>query len=328
MGERRERLEEWARRQLDWPQAQIEPASADASFRRYFRIRQGESSYILMDAPPAREDCTPFVRVTRLLLDLGLHVPQILAQDVERGFLLLSDMGQRLYLDELSEATVERLYGDALSALATLQSCAPLDCGLPPYERGLLLAEMALFRDWLLARHLNLALGEAEQADLDASFRLLAESALEQPRVCVHRDFHSRNLMVSTYHNPGILDYQDAVIGPLTYDLVSLLRDCYIAWPRARVERWALGYFELARQSGILRPEQADEKRFLRWFDWMGVQRHLKAAGIFARLCHRDAKPGYLQDIPRTLGYVCEVCADYPELRSLGLLAQRALAAL
>ncbi len=281
-----------------------------------------------MDAPPAQEDCAPFLRVTELLLELGLHVPRILARDAEHGFMLLSDLGSRLYLDELNEATVERLYGDALSALATLQSCAPLDCGLPPYGRVLLLSEMSLFRDWLLAKHLDLSLSEAEETGLRDSFRLLAESALQQPAVCVHRDFHSRNLMVCANHNPGILDYQDAVIGPVTYDLVSLLRDCYIAWPRARVERWALDYFELARQRGILRPDQATEQQFLRWFDWMGVQRHLKAAGIFARLNHRDAKPGYLQDIPRTLGYVSEVCAGYPELESLRMLTQRALAAL
>jgi aminoglycoside/choline kinase family phosphotransferase len=183
--------------------------------------------------------------------------------------------------------------------------------------------EMGLFRDWLLYRHLAMQLEESEQQVLQQAFDLLAEDALSQPRVCVHRDYHSRNLMRAEQHNPGILDYQDAVIGPLTYDLVSLLRDCYIAWPRQRVEDWALGYYELALQCGVFRPDEADEHLFLRWFDWMGVQRHLKAAGIFARLNHRDDKPGYLQDIPRTLAYVVDVCGRYRELAGLGGIVQR-----
>jgi len=326
LGERRERLESWARQQLGWHDAVLTPASADASFRRYFRIQRDGQSYILMDAPPDREDCRPFVYISRLLRDLGLHVPEILAEDTAQGFLLLSDLGSRLYLDELNEANVDRLYGDALGALATLQGCGPPDGRLPRYDRRLLLAEMSLFRDWLLGTHLEMTLNDRERQRLEESFESLVANALEQPVVCVHRDFHSRNLMVSDHHNPGILDYQDAVIGPVTYDLVSLLRDCYIDWPRSRVEGWALGYYELARQTGILRPGDADETCFLRWFDLMGVQRHLKAAGIFARLNHRDGKPGYLADIPRTLGYVQAVCQRYPELADLALITERALA--
>jgi len=322
MGERRASLQSWAGEQLGWSNVELKPASADASFRRYFRVERDGNSYILMDAPPEKEDCAPFVRVSRLLRELGLHVPEVMAEDV-RGFLLLSDLGHRQYLAELNECTVDRLYGDALGALATLQSCVVADCGLPAYDRELLLFEMSLFRDWLLEAHLGLQLDDTERAGLTRIFDTLADSALQQPAVCVHRDYHSRNLMVSDYHNPGILDFQDAVIGPMTYDLVSLLRDCYISWSRERVEDWALGYYELARQTGILRPDQADEQQFLRWFDWMGVQRHLKAAGIFARLNHRDGKPGYLQDIPRTLGYVQEVCTRYPELEELGVLAQQ-----
>ncbi len=184
---------------------------------------------------------------------------------------------------------------------------------------------MGLFSDWLLDRHLDMHLSPAQQQALRLSFESLAQSALQQPKVCVHRDYHSRNLMTSDVHNPGILDYQDAVIGPVTYDLVSLLRDCYIAWPRERVERWVLGYHELALQTGILRPGQADEETFLRWFDWMGVQRHLKASGIFARLNHRDNKPGYLKDIPRTLGYVIDVCSRHPELEELGAIVEDAV---
>lgn len=327
MDERKERLEGWARQQLGWPTAVLTPASADASFRRYFRIEQPGKSYILMDAPPEREDSRPFVRISRLFLELGLHVPQIHAVDLAQGFLLLSDLGHRVYLHELSTDNVDRLYGDALGALATLQSCGPVD-GLPTYDRELLLFEMSLFRDWLLGTHLDLPLTDAEQAQLRRVFGVLADEALLQPAVCVHRDFHSRNLMLSGFHNPGILDFQDAVIGPVTYDLVSLLRDCYISWPRQQVERWALGYHELAQQMGILRSREISERKFLRWFDWMGVQRHLKAAGIFARLHHRDGKPGYLGDLPRTLGYVRDISADYAELEPLGVIAGRALARL
>lgn len=328
LDKRRESLQDWARQQLNWPNASLTPASADASFRRYFRIQGDDTSYILMDAPPEREDCEPFVHVSQLLLNLGLHVPEILARDVEQGFLLLSDLGSRLYLDELDENNVDRLYGDALGALATLQSCGPRDSGLPPYDRELLMFEMSLFKDWLLGTHLDLPLDAGQQAQLQQVFELLADNALQQPRVCVHRDYHSRNLMVSEYHNPGILDFQDAVIGPMTYDLVSLLRDCYISWPRQRVEAWVMGYYELAQQTGILGPGRVDEQQFLHWFDWMGVQRHLKAAGIFARLNHRDGKPGYLDDIPRTLGYVQDVTSRYPELDTLRSIIARVMARL
>ncbi len=323
MTDRLDLLRQWATRQLDWPAMDLVPASSDASFRRYFRVRHGDDSYILMDAPPQQENCQPFIHVSGLLLDLGLHVPEVLASDLQQGFLLLTDLGSHCYLDALDDSTADRLYGDAMGALLTLQSCATPDCGLPDYGRDLLLGEMALFRDWLLDRHLGIRLDETQAAALDTAFGQLADSALGQPQVCVHRDYHSRNLMVCEQHNPGVLDFQDAVIGPVTYDLVSLLRDCYIAWPRERVEDWVLGYHELALQTGILRPEQAGEADFLRWFDWMGVQRHLKAAGIFARLNHRDGKPGYLADIPRTLGYVTEVCARYPELNIVGELAAK-----
>ena len=218
----------------------------------------------------------------------------------------------------LDEETVERLYGDALGALATLQACTPDNAALPAYDRVLLLNEMELSREWLVGKHLGLSLDDTQTGVINSVFELLAENALAQPRVCVHRDYHSRNLMQTASNNPGILDFQDAVIGPLTYDLVSLLRDCYIEWPRARVEDWALGYQDLALQSGILHAEHDDPQQFLRWFDLMGMQRHLKAAGIFARLMHRDGKAGYLQDIPRTLGYVVDVAGRYDELHVFG----------
>ena len=321
MSQRLELLHRWLQHDLGLPAYELTPASSDASFRRYFRVAFNGESRIVMDAPPEREDIRPFVQIGRMLLEIGLNVPRIEAENIAQGFLLLSDLGQQQYLDALDETTVERLYGDAQGALLTLQACGPQEEALPPYDEGLLLREMELFREWYLGRHLGLELGPSEQQVLDRAFYLLADSALAQPRAAVHRDFHSRNLMVAP-HNPGILDFQDAVYGPVTYDLVSLLRDCYISWPRQRVEGWALGYHDLALESGILRAR--DEERFLRWFDWMGVQRHLKASGIFARLNHRDGKSGYLKDIPRTVGYIREVAARYRELADLAtLLAER-----
>ncbi len=315
MAQRRQELELWLRQACGLEEFELEPASADASFRRYFRVRLADgATRIAMDAPPEREDCRPFVEVAARLEAVGVHAPRIHAQNLEQGFLLLEDLGDRLYLDELDEARVEGLYGNALGALMSMQACID-PAGLPLYDRALLLEEMELFREWLLETHLSMALTGAENQMLDRVFGLLADSALEQPRVFVHRDYHSRNLVAGVSPEPGVLDFQDAVEGPVTYDLVSLLRDCYIRWPRERVLEWAWGYFQLAVQSGVLR--EAHEADFLRWFDLMGVQRHLKAAGIFARLYHRDHKPGYLGDIPRTLGYVTEVGRDYEALRPL-----------
>ena len=318
MPERLEQLKNWLDNELNFSEYTLRPASADASFRRYFRVLHAGVSYVVMDAPPEKEDSQPFVTISKMFFDLGLNVPEVIDESLEQGFLLLSDLGSAPYLDVLNEETVERLYGDALGALATLQACTPQQASLPSYDRTLLLNEMELCREWLIGKHLGVSPDTVQTGIIDAAFELLAENALAQPRVCVHRDYHSRNLMHTGINNPGILDFQDAVIGPVTYDLVSLLRDCYIDWPRARVEDWALGYLDLALQSGILRAEQDDPPQFLRWFDLMGMQRHLKAAGIFARLKHRDGKDGYLQDIPRTLGYVVEVAARYDELAAFG----------
>ena len=322
MSERLAQLSEWLSGEVGLKDFQLTPASEDASFRRYFRVAGNDKSWILMDAPPEKEDCRPFVDIARQLGGLGLHVPEISAEDLEKGFLLLEDLGSLHYLDALNDETVDRLYGDALSALAVIQACGPRT-GLPPYDKAMLLRVMELFREWLLGRHLNLELSSDEEQMLDETFEVLAANALEQPRVCVLRDYHSRNLMVTGSPNPGILDFQDAVIGPVTYDLVSLLKDCYIDWPRSRVEDWVMGYFELAVQSGVLRNEHED--RFLRWFDLMGVQRHLKAAGIFSRLNARDGKPGYLGDIPRTLGYVVKLKKTYPELEELAEFCKTAV---
>ena len=320
MDSRFEQLQDWLRTVAGINDFVITPASADASFRRYFRVRFDSTSRIVMDAPPEQEDCHPFINVSSLMAGIGLHVPVVLRQDLQQGFLLLTDLGERMYLSELNEDTVESLYGDALEALLRLQSHGAAE--LPPYDRELLMNEMELFRQWYLQRHLGLQLTANENAIIDAAFTYLAEQALQQPLVIVHRDYHSRNLMVSS-PNPGILDFQDAVIGPITYDLVSLLRDCYIAWPRERVVGWVRQYYQQAQSTGLL--ENVSEEQFLSWFDLMGIQRHLKASGIFARLNYRDDKSGYLKDIPRTLGYVTDVGKDYPELGSFIELVERAM---
>lgn len=294
----------------------IAPASSDASFRRYYRVRLGETSYIAMDAPPDKEDCGPFIAVAGAFADAGLNVPRILEADLSRGFLLITDLGQRTYLDVLSQGNYARLYRDALEALFVLQAHGRDRGALPAYGHELFMKEMILFRDWFMSRQLGIEIDEETGRDLEDTFGLLAREALSQPQVWVHRDYHSRNLMVTEDNNPGVLDFQDAVIGPVTYDLVSLLRDCYIDWPAHQVEAWLAGYYQRLGEAGML-PRETDAVQFRRWFDLMGVQRHLKAVGIFARLNRRDAKPRYLQDIPRTLNYITEVCGRYPELAML-----------
>jgi hypothetical protein len=309
--------------------ASLSPASADASFRRYFRVRTESVSLIAMDAPPGREDCAPFVRIAGYLEQMGLNAPRIVQADPARGFLLLTDLGSRQYLDELREqpGRAEQLYGDALLALQSLQERGrPFQAELPPYDDGLLRFELSLFRDWLCGSHLGLDFTEQDEADWHASVDLLIGSALAQPKVFVHRDFHSRNLMVTETHSPGILDFQDAVEGPLTYDLVSLLKDCYIRWPAGQVQRWAMQFHTAIAGKDHRVPDAA---RFMQNFELMGVQRQLKAAGIFARLCLRDGKSGYLKDVPRTLEYVSEVAPRHRDLAFLGrLIGERCLPAL
>ncbi|MEW5755077.1 MAG: phosphotransferase [Pseudomonadota bacterium] len=305
-------LQSWAQNVLSCAQLDIQPASSDASFRRYFRLTHGDRSYIVMDAPPSHEDVRPFLQVMDLFRPSGMHVPELYAQDIDNGFLLLGDFGSTHYLAALNRETVERLYGDAMDALLRLQTrCAGAGV-LPPYDEALLRREMALFTDWFLGRHYGVSLSARDSAIIERAYTRLVENALAQPRVCVHRDYHSRNLMVVAGNNPGVLDFQDAVFGPVTYDLASLLRDCYIRWPDQDIYRWVEAYYREAKDTGIV-PRDVAFETFKRWFDLMGMQRHLKAIGIFARLNHRDHKPGYLQDIPRTLGYVLSVAGDYPE---------------
>lgn len=319
MDDRFEALKRWLSGILSRHDIDVRPVSVDASFRRYFRARIASDSYIVVDAPPDKEDMRPFIRLSACFHALGLNVPRVLARDIAQGFFLITDLGDRLYLHQLNETTVEHLYADAMNSLAVLQAGSHSQSdGLLGYDSELLHREMELFREWYLSRHLNRSLSSRHHRVLDEVFERLTDAALAQPRVWVHRDYHSRNLMLTDNNNPGILDFQDAVHGPVTYDLVSLLRDCYIAWPENRVEKWTKGYFVLAHRSGI--PVGNDEKLFIRWFDWMGVQRHLKATGIFARLFHRDGKPGYLEDIPRTMNYVRDVSARYPEMAQLHAL--------
>lgn len=308
-------LEAWLAQVFGTRDFELRPASADASFRRYFRVTRGERSWIAMDAPPDKEALGPYVRVAQMLATIGVNAPRVLECDDAQGFLLNTDLGSRTYLAELERgADAHALYRDAIAALVRIQAGGEVHAGaLPAYDDALLRREIALFPEWFCARHLGL---DAQLAEgLNGVYDLLVAAALRQPRVFVHRDYHSRNLMVVEGANPGILDFQDAVHGPLTYDLVSLLRDCYIAWPREQVEQWMQEFSSQATKAGIPVPSAPGE--LTRAFDFMGVQRHLKAIGIFARLWHRDGKPGYLQDIPRTLGYVRDVSARYTELEPL-----------
>jgi len=319
MDERLVLLERWLESSLRFGKFEITPASSDASFRRYYRVRYDNVSRIAMDAPPEKEDCRPFIKVAQAFSSLGLNVPHIFRADPAQGFLLLGDLGVQNYLDALNAANVEKLYGDALGALMVMHTHKDSRADrFPPYDRSLLMNEMNLFRDWYLEKYLGLALDAGQQQALNNVFEILISSALEQPRVWVHRDYHSRNLMVVEENNPGILDFQDAVIGPITYDLVSLLRDCYIRWPDEKVDAWVSEYYLRLRDNGVI--SGIDSTRFMRWFDLMGIQRHLKATGIFSRLNFRDGKSGFLQDIPRTLGYVADVSARYPELGGLSRL--------
>ena len=311
MDERMVQLERWLESVLGTSGFVITPASTDASFRRYFRVTYDDISRIAMDAPPEKEDCRPYIKVARAFLSLGLNVPHIFESDLEQGFILLGDMGVRCYLDVLNETNVVQLYGDAMEVLMTLHTRNEARAEVfPPYDQTLLMYEMELFREWYLEKRLGLTLHREHHKALDDTFKILNVSALEQPRVWVHRDYHSRNLMVVDDNNPGILDFQDAVIGPVTYDLVSLLRDCYVRWPDDRVETWAGEYYLRLKDAGVI--NGIGGSQFMRWFDLMGVQRHLKATGIFSRLCIRDGKSGYLQDIPRTLGYVSDISGRYP----------------
>jgi len=317
---RRAALESWLAAQLRGARFSLTPASVDASFRRYFRAALPDGrSYVVMDAPPDREDCRPFVHVARLLRAAGVHAPEVHAEDLAQGFLLLGDLGTQTYLQELNADNAARLLGDATDALLRWQ-LATRPGELPPYDEALLRREMNLFPEWYVSRHLGVELSNAQKSGLEGIFRLLVKSALAQPAVYVHRDYMPRNLMVSD-PNPGVLDFQDAVLGPITYDMVSLLRDAFVSWDEERVLDWSVRYWEKAKRAGL--PVETGFAEFWRAFEWMGLQRHLKVLGIFARINYRDGKPKYLADTPRFIGYARAVSGRYAALAPLaGLLDQ------
>jgi len=312
--DRKQQLEQWIGAELAPKPFSLTTASADASFRRYFRVHLADETLIAMDAPPPQEDCRPFVRIAQLFLDAGINVPKIIAQDVEHGFLLLSDLGDDTYLTQLNTQNASNLYRDACGALVKLQLASQPNV-LPNYDEALLTREMQLFPDWYIAKHLNFNLSEAQQQVLQSTFQTINKNVLAQGQVYVHRDYHSRNLMLTKAENPGVLDFQDAVYGAITYDLVSLFKDAYIRWDEELLIDWVVRYWEQARKAGL--PVPADFGEFYRDFEWMGVQRHLKVLGIFARLYHRDGKEGYLKDMPLVMEYLRKACERYVELRPL-----------
>ena len=311
---RRTALERWLASQYGEDHFSLSPASEDASFRRYWRVSLAEGrSAIAMDAPPDKEDCRPFVRVARLLREAGLNAPEVFAQDLAQGFLLLSDLGTRTYLQELNPQNAAQLFGDATEALVRWQLGTRAG-ELPPYDEALLRREMNLFPEWYVSKHLKKELTVGQKDSLEGIFRLLVQSALAQPVVYVHRDYMPRNLMVCE-PNPGVLDFQDAVLGPITYDVVSLFRDAFVSWDEEQVLDWGVRYWERAKRAGL--PVEQDFGEFWRALEWMGLQRHLKVLGIFARIHYRDGKPKYLEDTPRFIAYARSVAARYGALEPL-----------
>ncbi len=314
-------LKQWLTQYPELSGFELTPASSDASFRRYFRVSGQQQSFIAMDAPPEKENSETFVAIANLLFEAGLNVPEIFQSDFEAGFFLISDLGSEQYLAALNSESFEALYQSAIEKLIDLQLIPSNKLtSIPAYDNKLLMLEMELFRDWYLKRHLNIKLSDSQNNVISAVFNTLADSAQAQKQVLVHRDYHSRNLMTndSKPRNPGVLDFQDAVIGAFTYDLVSLLRDCYINWPEQQVEKLAFYYKQLAEQQKII--PVIDDAEFIQYFDLMGIQRHLKAIGIFSRLNYRDNKPAYLNDIPRTMSYLQNISKKYDELSELNLL--------
>jgi aminoglycoside/choline kinase family phosphotransferase len=298
------------------PPATLTAASSDASFRRYFRWEGAGRSFVVMDAPPPQENCKPFVDIAFLLAKSGINVPKIYAEDLDRGFLLLNDLGNKTYLDVIDSENADDLFKDALQALLAYQQL-PMVAPLPSYDVALLRRELELFPEWYVKRELGIEFDSAQQTRWQQVSDLLIDSALAQPKVLVHRDYMPRNLMLSE-PNPGVLDFQDAVYGPVTYDVTCLFKDAFLSWPEERVRGWLEDYWQQAGALDI--PVQPDFEDFLRASDLMGVQRHLKVIGIFARICHRDGKPRYLGDVPRFFAYIDAVIARRPELAELGEL--------
>ncbi len=311
-------LESWVKTQSSGKPFTLSSASSDASSRRYFRATFSDDTLIVMDAPQQHEDCTNFLSIAKTFARSGVHVPEVLAQDLEKGFLLLTDFGDTTYLQAMTESPerANHLYGEAVDALIKIQMASGPGI-LPDYDESLLSRELNLFPDWYIDKHLKVILSPEQKADVASVFSQIIKNNLSQPRVFVHRDYHSRNLM-DTLPNPGILDFQDAVYGPVTYDLVSLFKDAYICWDEERVLDWLIRYWEKAKKVGL--PVSTDFADFYRDFEWMGVQRHIKVLGIFARLCHRDGKDGYLKNMPLVMDYLRKACERYRELGPLLLL--------
>ena len=316
MQDRQAALRDWSDRLLAPAVCRYLPLAGDASFRRYHRVVYGDGrSLVLVDSPPDREDPAPFIEITRRLLECGIRAPRIHHADRARGFLLIDDLGDELYLDRVGRDSADELYRAAIDALVRMQRA---DCrALPVFDADMMMEEMRLFTDWLLDRHLGMAPDAKARRIYEDAFDGIIKNALAQPRTFVHRDYHSRNLLVMREGaTPGVLDYQDAVVGPITYDLVSLLRDCYVEWPRADVARWRAYFLQRRRENGAA--DGFDAVEFERWFDLVGMQRHFKASGIFARLYHRDGRRGYLEEVPRTLGYIAACASRYREFAALG----------
>ena len=323
----------WTRSTLDDASLSLEPASADASFRSYWRTFHRGQSWIVMDSPPAQEDPQPWLAIGARLAAAGLHVPAVKAHDLQQGFLLIEDLGSAMYLPALNDTTVDALYGDAMDALLRMQTAVDVS-GMEPYDGAFLQRELEIMSEWFLARHLRYMQDAAAHAVVQTAFAFLVDSALEQPRCFVHRDYHSRNLLVIAdehgtddrreWRSPGIIDFQGALVGPMAYDLASLLRDSYIVWERERVEGWVESYRQRLLSAGLV-ASSVDRGQFLRWFDLIGLQRHIKVLGIFCRLCYRDGKQAYLDDLPRVHDYVVDVASRYPELDGLMTILTRAI---
>ena len=319
MPDRYNSLQNWLTEILGTSVFNLKPASEDASFRTYHRLFLKNKTFIVMDAPPEQENCKAFIKITKKLRACDVNVPIIHNVNIEQGFLLLSDLGNDLYLNKLNKSSIYELYSDALSTLVSIQVLVNVG-GVDEYDKSLLISEMNLFREWLIEKHLNIKLSDSQVKILTTLFDLLVNNALQQPKVFVHRDFHSRNLMVTKENNPGVIDYQDAVYGPISYDLVSLLKDCYIKWPKEEIDKWIDFYLNKLYEEKAQYRINRDE--FVRWFDLMGVQRHLKASGIFTRLFHRDGKYNFLEDIPRTLSYILDLKETYEELQPICIILE------
>lgn len=314
--QRQQALEHWLKNIFPDKKLTLSKLAGDASFRRYFRIRDGGQTYVAMDAPPTKENNVAFIAIAQSFARQGLHVPEILEVDLKQGFLLLSDLGDRLYLTELNAANADLLYDQALAVISNIQTCqAVANWELPNFGEKIIINELQIFIQWFLQKHLAVELTNNSQAILTQTFEQLIRVANTQPQVCIHRDYHSRNLLCLNNQKVGVLDFQDAAWGPITYDVVSLLRDCYIAWSPSQVLRWALQFYDRYRDVKQLKEYSNDQ--FLYWFDLVGVQRHLKVLGIFARLYHRDDKALYLGDIPRILNYLMQVSEHHAELKAL-----------